>query len=67
MNDTPIIEIPASDSFETAAAKVNLQADVILLLFGAVDQALVVLKSDRYSKTCCGAGCAFAKCARNDR
>ncbi len=40
MNDTPIIEIPASDSFETAAAKVNLQADVILLLFGAVDQAL---------------------------
>jgi hypothetical protein len=39
MTDTPIIEIAATDSFESAAAKITLQADVVLLLFGEVDQA----------------------------
>ena len=38
MTDTAIIQIAASDNFEAAAAKVALQADVILLLFGGVDQ-----------------------------
>jgi hypothetical protein len=40
MTDTAIIEIAATDTFEAAAAKITLQADVILLLFGGVDQAL---------------------------
>jgi SMODS and SLOG-associating 2TM effector domain 1/SLOG in TRPM, prokaryote/Protein of unknown function (DUF4231) len=40
MTSIAIIEIAATDSFEAAAAKVTQQADVILLLFGEVDQAL---------------------------
>src|ERR1039457_3506656 len=39
MTGIAIIEFAAHDSFEAAAAKITLQADVILLLFGEVDQA----------------------------
>jgi hypothetical protein len=40
MTTPAIIEIAATDNFETAAAKLTLQPDVILLLFGGVDDAL---------------------------
>jgi hypothetical protein len=40
MNATAIIEIAATDNFQTAAAKLTLQPDSILLLFGEVDEAL---------------------------
>jgi hypothetical protein len=39
MTNTAIIEIAATESFEAAAAKITPQADVVLLLFGEVDQA----------------------------
>ncbi len=39
MNTTGTIEIAATDNFESAAAKLTLQPDVILLLFGEVDGA----------------------------
>ncbi|HEY2466557.1 MAG TPA: DUF4231 domain-containing protein [Terracidiphilus sp.] len=38
MNASPVIEIAATDDVQTAAAKVTLQPDAILLLFGEVDQ-----------------------------
>ena len=40
MTTPAIIEIAATDNFEVAAAKLTLQPDVILLLFGGVDQPL---------------------------
>src|ERR1700722_3775069 len=39
MTNPAIIEIAATESFEAAAAKITPQADVVLLLFGEVDQA----------------------------
>ena len=43
MSTTVIIEIAASDSVQTAAAKLTLQRDAILLLFGDVDLSLAAL------------------------
>lgn len=40
MSDTAIIEIPAGDNVQAAAARLTLQRDAILLLFGEIDQAL---------------------------
>ena len=40
MSSTPIIEIAATDTVETAAAKLGLQPEAIVLVFGSVDNAL---------------------------
>ena len=40
MSTPPIFEIAATDNFETAAAKLALQPDAILLVFGGIDPSL---------------------------
>lgn len=40
MSSTPTIEIAATDTLETAAAKLALQPEAIVLIFGAVDNSL---------------------------